>query len=86
MIRIDERIIAMQRKLTITVDQKVYEGLIAKVGRGRISAFLNRLARPLVVSDEIEAAYMAMAADREHESEAEQWIEGIAGDLADEES
>jgi hypothetical protein len=72
----------MKRKLTITVDEKVYEGLHAKIGRGRISAFLNQLARPLVVSGEIEAAYRAMAADQEHETEAAEWIEGIAGDLA----
>lgn len=76
----------MQKKLTITVDQKVYDGLHAKIGRGRISAFLNQLARPLVVSDDIEAAYRAMAADREHENEATQWVEGVAGDVADEES
>lgn len=72
----------MQKKLTITVDEKVYEGLYAKIGRGKISAFLNQLARPFVVSDEIEAAYRAMAADQEHEREAEEWIEGVVGDSA----
>ena len=74
----------MQKKLTITVDEKVYEGLHAKIGRGKISAFINQLARPFVVSDEIEAAYRAMAADQEREKEAEEWTEGIIGDLANE--
>lgn len=75
----------MQKKLTITVDEQVYAGLHAKIGRGRISAFLNQLARPLVVSDEIEAAYRAMAADQEREREAEEWTEGLIGDVANEE-
>ena len=76
----------MRKKLTITVDEKVYKGLHEKIGRGRISAFLNSLARPYVVSEEIEAAYRAMTADREHETEAEEWAEGIISDIADEES
>ncbi len=75
----------MQKKLTITLDEEVYEGLHARIGRGKISAFLNRLARPLVVEGEIEAAYRAMAADREHEAEALEWSEAIVGDMAHEE-
>ncbi len=75
----------MRRKLTITVDEDVYNGLHAVIGRGRISAFLNRIARPLVVSGEIEAGYRAMAADQEQEREASEWIEGIAGDTANDE-
>lgn len=38
----------MTRKLTITVDEDVYAALKAKVGRRRISRYLNELARPLV--------------------------------------
>ena len=41
----------MVRKLTITVDEDVYEGLRAKVGPRRISRFLNDLAKPLVTED-----------------------------------
>ena len=74
----------MHRKLTITVEEEVYRGLHRKIGRGRISSFLNRLARPYVVSKEIEAAYRRMAQDEEREAEAEEWMEGIAGDIADE--
>ncbi len=76
----------MQRKLTITVDEEVYQGLHNKIGRGRISSFLNLLARPYVVSKDIKAAYDRMASDQEREAEAEDWIEGIAGDIADEEN
>jgi predicted CopG family antitoxin len=39
----------MARKLTITVDDDVYIGLKTRVGRRRISRFLNDLARPLVL-------------------------------------
>jgi hypothetical protein len=74
----------VQKKLTITVDEKVYDGLHAQIGRGRISSFLNQLARPYVVADEIKAAYRAMAADKVREAEALEWAEGLVGDIADE--
>ncbi|SER80004.1 hypothetical protein SAMN05421690_10815 [Nitrosomonas sp. Nm51] len=51
------------KKLTITVDDEVYKGLHARIGRGNISRFLNDMARPHVVADDIEAGYTAMAAD-----------------------
>ncbi len=50
-----------------------------------IGSRLGEPAHPLVVSPEIEAGYRAMAADREHEAEAAEWLEGMAEDLADEE-
>lgn len=74
----------MRRKLTITVDEEVYEGLHRVVGRRRISRFLTELARPHVVQDDLEAGYRAMAADEEREREAADWIEGLIGDVADE--
>lgn len=39
----------MMKKLTITVDERVHEGLHAVVGRGRISRFIESLVRPYVV-------------------------------------
>ena len=54
----------MHRKLTITIDDDVYQGLHQTVGRGRISRFIEDLVRPHVTSDSaLEAAYHAMAAD-----------------------
>ena len=73
----------MRRKLTITVDEEVYEGLYRVVGRRRISRFLNQLVRPHVVVDDREAGYRAMAADETGEREALEWIEGLIGDVAD---
>jgi hypothetical protein len=73
----------MLKKLTITVDQDVYEGLHRVIGRRRISRFLNDLARPHVVDEDLEEGYRAMAADEAHEREAMEWIEGVVGDVAD---
>ena len=70
----------MSRKLTITVSEAVYEGLHRTIGRRRISQFIERLARPHVVPEEIEAAYREMAADRAREQEALEWSEGVIGD------
>jgi hypothetical protein len=46
----------MQKRMTITMDEVVYEGLIRVVGRRKISAFLEDLARPHVVSDDLARA------------------------------
>ncbi len=70
----------MHRKLTITVDADVYDALHATVGRRRISRFLNDLARPLVVMQDLHAGYEAMAADQEREQEAAEWVEALIGD------
>ena len=74
----------MRRKLTITVSEEVYKGLHAKIGAGRIGKFLDSLARPHVVDDDLEQAYKAMATDRSREAEALEWSENLASDAADE--
>ncbi len=76
----------MLKKLTITIDAEVYEGLHRTIGRRRISRFLNDLARPHVVGHNVCAGYAAMAADEARDSEAETWTEGLIGDVADEPS
>ena len=70
------------KKLTITVDNDVYRGLKKKVGPRRISRFLNDLARPHVVDDDLLAAYRQMSEDRLREADAEDWIEGLIEDAA----
>jgi hypothetical protein len=74
----------MSKKLTITVEDEVYAGLHNVVGRGRISRFLNDLARPHVLPRGLAEGYRAMAADEAREREAEEWVEGLTGDIADE--
>jgi hypothetical protein len=74
----------MSKKLTITVEDEVYEGLHSVIGRRRISRFLNDLARPHVLQRNLAEGYRAMAADEEREREATEWVENLAGDIADE--
>lgn len=74
----------MRRKLTITVEEEVYDGLHRVIGRRRISRFLSDLARPHVVSDALEEGYRAMAADEEREREAAEWADALIDDVADE--
>jgi predicted CopG family antitoxin len=74
----------MAKKLTITVEDDVYEGLHRVIGARRISRFLNDLARPHVTGCDLLEGYRAMAADEEYEREAQEWMEGLVGDVADE--
>jgi hypothetical protein len=67
----------MNRKLAITVIESVYEGLHRTIGRLPISQFIEKLARPHVVPQDIEAAYRDMAADQVREQEALEWSEGL---------
>lgn len=74
----------MSKKLTITIDDAVYEGLYRRIGKRKISRFLEALARPHVIDEGLEAAYRSMAADEVREAEAEEWSEGLVGDVTDE--
>ena len=73
----------MRRKLTITIDEAVYEGLHRRIGRRKIGRFLEDLARPHVVDEDLEEAYRVMAADERREEEAAEWAEGVIGDADD---
>ena len=74
----------MTKKLTITIDDEVYEGLYRRIGARKISRFLESLARPHVLDEELEASYRDMAADEVREAEAEEWADNLASDVADE--
>jgi len=74
----------MQKKLTITVDEKVYDGLHKRVGARRISHFIEDLVRPHVIDEELENAYAQMAKDEKREAEAREWTEAMIGDISDE--
>jgi predicted CopG family antitoxin len=74
----------MQKKLTITVDEDVYEGLHKVIGRRKISQFIEDLVRPHVIGSELEAGYAAMAADEARERDAEEWADVLSEDIADE--
>ena len=74
----------MQRKLTITIDEQIYEGLYRVIGPRRISHFIEDLVRPHVMYPNLEAAYQQMAQDEERESLALEWAEATIGDVGDE--
>ena len=75
----------MQKKLTVTIDEEVYDGLRAVIGPRKISRFIEELVRPHVVKKNMYAAYREMAADQVRESEALEWAEGTFGDVYNEE-
>ena len=74
----------MQRKLTITIDEEVYDGLWRRVGKRRISNYIETLIRPHVIDSSLDDAYKTMAADKEREAEAIEWCSALARDVADE--
>lgn len=65
----------MQKKLTITIDAKVYEGLHGVIGPRKISKFVEELVRPHVVRPKLESEYARMAQDKAREEEALEWAE-----------
>ncbi len=74
----------MTKKLTITLDEAVYEGLYRVVGPRRISRFIEQLVRPHVIDEDLEAAYAEMAQDEERETEALEWSDALINDVSDE--
>jgi predicted CopG family antitoxin len=74
----------MQKKLTVTVDEEVYEGLRKTIGPRKISRFIQELVRPHVVRPNLESAYAEMAMDKEREEEAMEWAETTFKDVAHE--
>lgn len=74
----------MHKRMTITLDETVYEGLYRTVGKRRISQFIEDLVRPHVMDTSLDDGYRAMAADKERETEAGEWGNALARDMADE--
>jgi len=67
----------MIKKLTITIDETVYNGLYRVIGPRKISAFIEDLVRPHVT--DLDAAYREMANNEEREREAAEWTEALEG-------
>jgi hypothetical protein len=72
----------LHKKLTITLDAEVYDGLHRVIGRGSISSFIEDLVRPHVVTGDLDEAYAEMAADEAREAEALEWSESLFGEGA----
>lgn len=74
----------MRKKLTITVDEKIYSGLHRVIGRRKISQFIESLVRPHVLQKDLESGYREMAADEAREAQAIEWAEATVTDVANE--
>lgn len=70
----------MQKKLTITIDEEVYDGLYTTIGPRRISHFIETLVRPYVTQPDLDVAYAQMAQDEAREAEALAWAEATFTD------
>ncbi|MBW1690957.1 MAG: addiction module antitoxin [Deltaproteobacteria bacterium] len=70
----------MQKKLTITIDEEVYEGLHKTIGPRKISRFVQELVRPHVVRPDLDLAYAEMAKDKKREKGAIEWAEATFRD------
>jgi hypothetical protein len=65
----------MHKKLTLTVDAEVYEGLRKIIGPRKISKFIEDLVRPHVIRPNLDASYAKMARDKNREKAAIDWAE-----------
>lgn len=74
----------MQKKMTISLNEAVYDELCRVVGRGNISKFIENLIRPQLKVNDLDAAYSEMAADSVREQEALEWANAVIGDSANE--
>ena len=53
----------MHKRMTITLDEAVYDGLYRTIGKRQISQFIEDLLRPHVMDTALDEGYRAMAAD-----------------------
>ena len=74
----------MHKKMTITLDEEVYEGLYRTIGKRRMSQFIGDLVRPHVTGNTLDEEYSAMAADKDREAEAKEWCDALVKDMSDE--
>jgi len=74
----------MQKKMTISLNEVVYDELCRVVGRGNISKFIENLIRPQLKVNDLDAAYSEMAADSVREQDALEWSNAVVGDSANE--
>ena len=74
----------MHKKMTISLDEAVYDGLYRTIGKRRMSQFIEDLVRPHVMDSALDAGYRAMATDSIREIEAKEWSDALAKDMTNE--
>ena len=72
----------MQKQLIINIDEQIYNSLFSKIGKEKISLFIEDLVRTYISTilninkkPDIETAYKQMAKDKTREAEALTWSE-----------
>jgi len=73
----------MHKRMTITLDEEVYEGLKRTIGKRCMSQFIEDLLRPYVLDTSLDDGYRAMATDKAREAEATAWCNALSADVAD---
>jgi len=73
-------LVYMNRQITITVTDQVYQGLQTVAGDRTIGELIEELARPMITESCLEASYRDMILDEDREREADEWTEGLVGD------
>ena len=74
----------MHKRMTITLDEAVYDGLYRTVGKRKMSQFIEDLLKPLVLDSSLDGGYKAMASDALREAQAAEWCNALSGDAANE--
>ena len=74
----------MHKRMTITLDEAVYDGLYRTVGKRKMSQFIEDLLKPLVLDSSLDGGYKAMASDTLREAQAAEWCSALSGDAANE--
>jgi len=67
----------MQKKLTISISENVYNDLYTTIGKRKISKFIENLIKPHIASNDLSLAYQEMVQDKQREIEACEWTEGL---------
>lgn len=76
--------LVMHKRMTITLDEAVYDGLYRTIGKRQISQFIEDLLRPHVMDTALDEGYRAMAADTAREADAQEWSNALAKDMVNE--
>ncbi len=71
----------MRKRLTLTIDQEIYEGLLKTAGKRNISRFVEDLLRSRVANPDLERSYAEMAKDKRREAEAAEWQSALMDPL-----
>ena len=67
----------MRKKLTITIDERIYDGLYRVAGRRRISRLIESLVRSHLGEGNLDLAYRQMAREEAREAEALEWADAV---------